>query len=322
MDHDWTPSQGEPLELQLSQGTQPYTYGGLRSKTFNDPVHGHITLHRASVAIVDTPEFQRLRNLKQLGLTYYIYPGASHNRFEHSLGVAHLATEWGRQLINNRGGPREDGWQLRNFEPEDRRNLTILQLAGLCHDLGHGPFSHVFEKELLPKLFPGNPNIVNEWHHEAMSNRIFDHIIGGDSGNDIDLADLGSLSEEQVDLVKALMHGSANPEADWPEAPWLFDVVANKRNGIDVDKFDYLARDSRQCGVAIQLDAQRLMMFSRLNSAREQVIFKMTEYSNLALGLFQSRAEMHRRVYTHQKVKSIEFMVCDALTLAQAPARA
>eukprot|EP00878_Enallax_costatus_P029773 GHUV01032325.1.p1 GENE.GHUV01032325.1~~GHUV01032325.1.p1 ORF type:complete len:281 (+),score=68.32 GHUV01032325.1:111-953(+) len=72
-------------------------------------------------------------------------------------------------------------------------------------------------------------------------------------------------------------------------------------------------------GVTVPLDPQRIMMYSRLDRDKEQVVFKMTEYSNLAKGLFESRAEMHRRVYTHQKVKSIEFMVCDALTLAQEP---
>ncbi|WIA34897.1 hypothetical protein OEZ86_013184 [Tetradesmus obliquus] len=300
--------------------SQEYQYGeARRKKTFNDNIHGHITLHRAAVAIIDTPEFQRLRNLKQLGLTYYIFPGASHNRFEHSIGVGHLATEWGRHLIGSRGGPGPDGWALRNFEPEDRRHLTILQLAGLCHDLGHGPFSHVFEKELLPKLFPGNPQVVKEWHHETMSNKIFDYITSGDSGNDIDLGVLAGLDGSGMQLVKALMHGSANPAADYPSAPWLFDIVANKRNGIDVDKFDYLLRDSKMCGVAVQLDQARLMKLSRLDRAKEQVIFKMTEYGNIATGLFGSRAEMHRRVYTHQKVKAVEFMVCEALALAQAP---
>eukprot|EP00775_Hariotina_reticulata_P012035 gene12035-12178_t len=305
-----------PSPLPSSQ--QSHEYGGARTKLFNDSVHGHITLHRASVAIIDTPEFQRLRHLKQLGLTYYIYPGASHNRFEHSLGVAHLATEWGQHLISSSGSPESDGWQLRNFEPEGRKNLTVLQLAGLCHDLGHGPFSHVFEKELLPKLYPGQPDVVKEWHHETMSNKIFDHITS-ESSNDIDLMDLAGLTECDLALVKALMHGSDNPAAAHPSAPWLYDVVANKRNGIDVDKFDYLLRDSKMCGVTVPLDHERLMLLGRLDRNKEQVIFKMTEYSNLAVGLFQSRAEMHRRVYTHQKVKSIEFMVCDALALAQEP---
>ncbi|KAF8061415.1 SAMHD1 [Scenedesmus sp. PABB004] len=315
MDRAFTPSLSQ--QDSYAQAEEEHR----RTKTFNDNIHGHILLHRASVAIIDTPEFQRLRHLKQLGLTYYIYPGASHNRFEHSLGVAHLATLWGQQLIGSRGSPDSDGWTLKNFEPEDRACLTVLQLAGLCHDLGHGPFSHVFEKELLPKLFPGNPDIVREWHHEAMSNRIFDHIIGGDADNDIDLQALAGLSESDASLVKALMHGSTNPAAAAHnrDAPWLFDIVANKRNGIDVDKFDYLLRDSKMCGVGVPLDHERLMLFSRLDRDASQVIFKMTEYSNLATGLFQSRAEMHRRVYTHQKVKSIEFMVCDALALAQEP---
>jgi HD superfamily phosphohydrolase len=76
--------------------------------------------------------------------------------------------------------------------------------------------------------------------------------------------------------------------------------VANKRNGIDVDKFDYLIRDSRSTNVGVPLDFDRLMLFSRLSPGLDEVVFKQTEYSNLAVGLFQTRAEMHRRVYTHQ----------------------
>eukprot|EP00879_Flechtneria_rotunda_P033644 GHRR01037281.1.p1 GENE.GHRR01037281.1~~GHRR01037281.1.p1 ORF type:complete len:332 (+),score=112.96 GHRR01037281.1:128-997(+) len=153
-----------------------------------------------------------------------------------------------------------------------------------------------------------------------MSNKIFDFITSGESGNDIDLQVLACLEHKDTELVKALMHGSDDPTRDHPTAPWLFDIVANKRNGIDVDKFDYLLRDSQQCGVRIGLDPQRTMKYSKLHgNDRSEVLFKMSEYSNLALGLFQSRAEMHRRVYTHQKVKSVEFMVCDALALAQEP---
>ncbi|WAR11710.1 SAMH1-like protein, partial [Mya arenaria] len=92
-------------------------------KVVNDPIHGHIKLHPLCVAIIDTPEFQRLRSIKQLGNGYFVYPGASHNRFEHSLG---------------------------------NTDILCVEIAGLCHDLGHGPFSHLFDGIFIPMVVPGS----------------------------------------------------------------------------------------------------------------------------------------------------------------------
>lgn len=95
-------------------------------KHINDSVHGGMNLEPALVAVVDTPQFQRLRLIRQLGVTEHVYPSGTHNRFEHCLGVAHLA---GRMAVT-----------LRNLRPDlvTNRDVTCVKLAGLCHDLGTG----------------------------------------------------------------------------------------------------------------------------------------------------------------------------------------
>ncbi|MFK7807389.1 MAG: HD domain-containing protein [Saprospiraceae bacterium] len=128
-----------------------------KNKIFNDPVYGFITIPRGLLLdIIDHPFFQRLRRISQLGLTYYVYPGATHSRFHHTLGAYHLMTQAITVL-------RSKGVDITEEEAEG------VQLAILLHDIGHGPFSHALEH-----------TIVNV-HHEFLSlefmnrfNEIFD----------------------------------------------------------------------------------------------------------------------------------------------------
>ena len=96
-----------------------------------DNIHGSIIIDDYAQKIIDTIEFQRLRNIKQLGYCYYVFPGSSHNRFEHSIGVYYLAREYINIL--NKG----------NFSDNDRK---LICTSALIHDIGHGPFSHLFDE--------------------------------------------------------------------------------------------------------------------------------------------------------------------------------
>ncbi|VFQ93167.1 unnamed protein product [Cuscuta campestris] len=115
------------------------------SKQVYDNVHGNIYLDPLSLKFVDSEQFQRLRDLKQLGLTFLVYPGAVHSRFEHSIGVYWLASDTIQRLKANQGS--ELGI--------DHFDVQTVKLAGLLHDVGHGPFSHMFEREFLPRVLNG-----------------------------------------------------------------------------------------------------------------------------------------------------------------------
>ena len=136
-----------------------------RGKLFNDCVHEHYELPYLCVKVMDTPEFQRLRDLKQLGGTYSVFTCAAHNRFEHSLGTAHLAGKVASSL--------------RKLQPSlgiTEKDVLCCQLAGLCHDLGHGPMSHMFDGKFLTKMKQKTGDTYVP-PHEELSTLLFDHLI-------------------------------------------------------------------------------------------------------------------------------------------------
>ncbi|KAF5195510.1 Deoxynucleoside triphosphate triphosphohydrolase samhd1-like protein [Thalictrum thalictroides] len=275
--------------------TQDFSSVGSRDRRFEktvyDNVHGNINLEPLFMKFIDTAEFQRLRDLKQLGLAHMVYPGAVHSRFEHSLGVYWLAGEAVHKLQAHQG--LELGI--------DRFDVKTVKLAGLLHDIGHGPYSHLFEREFLPRVLSGS-----HWSHEEMSVKLVDYMI---DENHIDIdPDIVKRAKEMIlaSSDKPLPKGTG-------EKRFLYDIVANGRNGIDVDKFDYIARDSRACGLGCNFQYQRLMDTMRVMD--NEICYRAKEYLTIHK-LFSTRADLYRTVYTHAKVKAIELMFVDALVQA------
>ena len=292
-----------------------------QTKSIQDRVHGQIAMNGLLVAAMDTAEFQRLDRVRQLGGCYFVYPSATHTRKEHSMGVAHLAGFMAKHLAKS--------------QPEleiDEADVLCVQLAGLVHDLGHGPFSHMFEDFMKAVTPAGEP----KWEHEEMSGRLLRRLL---SVNNVPVADYFAVdgrecsvaqAEEHINFVVKLIEGLKD-EAPWPtdigrppSKRFLFDIVSNKRNGVDVDKLDYLVRDAMAafgCSAKIPgFDIYRIIESSTVLHRRgacpgPEVCFQMKNALEI-LEVYSLRAKLHRQVYQHRIANVTEAMVTDILMKA------
>ena len=242
----------------------------------SDPLYGSTDVTPVMKAILDTPQMQRLRELKQLGAAYYVFPSGTHTRLEHSLGVAHLARKMGEQLQKN--------------QPEYKitdRDIELLSVAGLVHDIGHGPFSHLYDSYVKDE---------DEAEHEERGLQIFREMCKEENI---------PLSEEEVNAVCEMIDPS--PENMYN---WKYQVVANKSCQIDVDKIDYIRRDSYHLNFPFGADLDRIIKYTRINETQNG--HELTWHNKVhgdIYSLFMARYELHKRVYTHHTIKSYEYLI-------------
>jgi len=177
-------------------------------KIIKDPIHGFIDLHPLAVKVMDTPEFQRLRDLGQLGGVYYVFAGGGGRRFEHSLGVAHLARNFVDQL------------RMQNSLPITDADILCVHLAGLVHDLGHGPLSHLFDSKFIKAVRPERDG----WAHEHASIAMLDHLIAVNNLEE-EFIKHGLDPDADVHFIKELVLGDAS------DAPLGFEWKVGARGG-------------------------------------------------------------------------------------------
>lgn len=266
---------------------------------FYDRVHGNLTFPPFVERFVRTPAFQRLDKIRQLGGCSFVYPSATHTRLEHSLGVCYLAGVLGRHL--------------QRLVPSlvDDEDVVCVQLAGLLHDLGHGPFSHLFEEYVRQTCDP-------TWSHEDMTIRMIDAL-----WVQVDLTGVFRTdSDTHLAFVKLLVLGH-DPAQAWPgeevgrssEKRFLAEVVHNRYTGIDVDKLDYLARDAMAVlGATHAFDVQRVLDAVRVVRHADRPRLAFDERVAFSLSeTYALRARLHRQVYQHRSVLLVEGALKDLL---------
>ncbi len=207
------------------------------------PVHGFITINDWEREIIEQPAFQRLRRIRQLAWTDQVYPGAMHTRFEHSLGVLHVATRLYESIVNrSRDILHSD---LAYDDQGLQREKTLVRLTALLHDVGHAPFSHAAE-DLFPPVDPADVEQITKGETEKIKR--FKHenysaaIIRIHLREAIENHPLNANYEFKADQIANLLEGNtqAGRAVLWRE------IIAGQ---LDADRMDYLLRDSLHTGV-------------------------------------------------------------------------
>lgn len=239
-----------------------------KRKIFNDPVHGFITIpHELIFDIIEHPYFQRLRRIKQLGLSDYIYPGALHTRFHHALGAFHLM----RKAISV--------LKIKGVEITAEEELGA-SIAILLHDIGHGPFSHTLERTLIKGV-----------NHEHIS-KIF-------------LQKLNQEFDGKLSLAIKIFEGTYTKK-------FLHSLVSSQ---LDVDRLDYLTRDSFFTGVN-----EGIVSYDRIiemmNVQNDELVIEQKGIYSIE-NFIISRRLMYWQVYLHKTVLCVEQMLIKAVERAK-----
>lgn len=252
-----------------------------REKVFRDPVHNYIHVqYQFILDLINTPEFQRLRRIKQLGVANYVFQGAEHTRFTHSLGVYEITREMCNTFQANYPSTRAgDGL----WNDEER---PVALAAALLHDIGHGPYSHTFEH-------------IFDTDHEAITRRILT-----DPRTQVNQILRGVDPTMPEKVASVIAHTYPNPQ-----------VVQMISSQIDADRMDYLLRDAYNTGTNYGLfDLSRILRVMRPYSGG---IAYEANGMHAVEDYIVSRFQMYQQVYFHPVSRGMEVVLAHLLGRAK-----
>lgn len=257
-----------------------------RPHEMRDPIHGFIKLSETEKRLIDTKVFQRLRRIRQLAMTFLVYPGAVHTRFDHSIGVMHIAGRICQKL------------QELNPARVSDKDVDRVRLAALLHDVGHGPFSHVSE-HLLDKYAPTDTDTGQNL--EKIHEKITVDIIQTDPK-------ISEILDRDLEFVVEIIEGSKKIR------DWHRDTVSSE---LDADKMDYLLRDSYFAGVKYgQYDLEKLIESCLIVDRRETPLAISSKGIYALEQLLLARYHMTQQIYWHRVSLISNEMIIRGITLA------
>ncbi len=287
-----------------------------------DPVHGTIQFTAHEKRVINHPYVQRLRYIHQLGFVFFVYPGATHDRFSHALGAMHIAGRLWSQLVRS-----SRDVMLSSMTPSDIEYLgKIVRLAGLLHDSGHGPFSHDSER-LLPSL--STLQVPREWYatkisrreqatHEDYSVMVIASLADGDQA---------PLTKIEAQDIASLVHHRIKPSREWgirfrratKKKFNVHDVVQGIISGdLDCDRMDYLMRDAHHTGVPYGFyDIDRLVSaLSLVRTPIQREVHLALNYTGIRAfeDFLLARYHMFLQVYFHKTANCFDYFLERAFT--------
>jgi uncharacterized protein len=312
------------------------------TRSILDPVHGLIRLTEEELDVINSQIFQRLRRIKQNGLLNYVFPAASHSRFEHSVGVLCVAESMLQALISNgevaaakgtsEAGPKAlDAVSLsRQLSKKRLASLfRIVRLSALCHDLGHGPLSHTFEK-FAPERLRVSKMLVDSG--DVIYRKLGEAILK-DSSHRIDhewmscilfaalFRTINARDKTTPLAVAAAIRNAPELVADKEMAslvPLMHNLIASAP--ADADRMDYVERDSRSCGVTYGLfDRSRVLksLLPYLDEKRRLRLGIKSSGFRAVENFIQARFELFVQVYYHKTNRAIELMLRESGAIAK-----
>lgn len=293
-----------------------------KANIFRDVIHDTITTTVIASAIINSTYFQRLRYLQQLGVCFLVFPTANNKRFEHSIGTYHLVEKLLINIINNsdvkeinnsllkvpfiknyilslRGTEGTEDLSCIDINKDvllDNYLIELIKIAGLCHDLGHGPLSHLFDEWLLTQDDLKDNIMI---HHENRSVRILQEIINTTWIGDTLLKEF--IDDNAFKFIAELI----NPTKNTPQN-FIFQIVSNNTNGLDVDKLDYICRDSFYLGLNTSFQFTRVI--TNVKVINDNICFPEKNSYDI-LKIFRTRYDLHKQFYNHKTVICIELFI-------------